>query len=100
MRARDAGYEVIGEGIRLTPAQIVRAAVDEDVHVVGLSILSARWSPRSSRGCVPRASKPWWSWTGSSRPRARSRCVGRGSRRCTHPEDFRPSEIVGRSPTS
>jgi ethylmalonyl-CoA mutase len=32
--------EVIYEGIRLTPAQIVRAAVDEDVHVVGLSILS------------------------------------------------------------
>jgi len=40
VRARDAGYEVIYEGIRLTPAQIVRAAVDEDVHVVGLSILS------------------------------------------------------------
>jgi ethylmalonyl-CoA mutase len=32
--------EVIYEGIRLTPEQIVRAAVDEDVHVVGLSILS------------------------------------------------------------
>ncbi len=40
VRARDAGYEVIYEGIRRTPAQIVRAAVDEDVHVVGLSILS------------------------------------------------------------
>ncbi len=32
--------EVIYEGIRLTPAQIVRAAVDEDVHLIGLSILS------------------------------------------------------------
>jgi (2R)-ethylmalonyl-CoA mutase len=31
---------VIYEGIRLTPAQIVRAAVDEDVHLIGLSILS------------------------------------------------------------
>jgi ethylmalonyl-CoA mutase len=40
VRARDAGMEVVYEGIRLTPAQIVRAAVDEDVHVVGLSILS------------------------------------------------------------
>jgi ethylmalonyl-CoA mutase len=39
MCARDLGM-VIFEGIRLTPAQIVRAAVDEDVHVVGLSILS------------------------------------------------------------
>jgi ethylmalonyl-CoA mutase len=40
IRARDLGMEVIYEGIRLTPDQIVRAAVDEDVHVVGLSILS------------------------------------------------------------
>jgi ethylmalonyl-CoA mutase len=40
LRARDLGMEVIYEGIRLTPDQIVRAAVDEDVHVVGLSILS------------------------------------------------------------
>jgi (2R)-ethylmalonyl-CoA mutase len=40
VRARDAGFEVVYQGIRLTPAQIVSAAVDEDVHVVGLSVLS------------------------------------------------------------
>jgi (2R)-ethylmalonyl-CoA mutase len=40
VRARDAGYEVIYQGIRLTPEMIAQAAVDEDVHVVGLSILS------------------------------------------------------------
>ncbi|TQS44155.1 protein meaA [Cryptosporangium phraense] len=40
VRARDAGFEVVYQGIRLTPAQIVAAAVAEDVHVVGLSILS------------------------------------------------------------
>jgi (2R)-ethylmalonyl-CoA mutase len=40
VRARDVGFEVIYQGIRLTPAQIVAAAVQEDVHVVGLSILS------------------------------------------------------------
>ena len=40
MRARDAGFEVVYQGIRLTPQQIARAAVDEDVHVIGLSILS------------------------------------------------------------
>ena len=40
MRARDAGFEVVYQGIRLTPAQLVAAAVAEDVHVVGLSILS------------------------------------------------------------
>ncbi|MEU5693629.1 protein meaA [Actinosynnema sp. NPDC020468] len=40
VRARDVGFEVVYQGIRLTPAQIVSAAVQEDVHVVGLSILS------------------------------------------------------------
>jgi (2R)-ethylmalonyl-CoA mutase len=40
LKARDAGFEVVYEGIRLTPAQIVNAALEESVHVVGLSILS------------------------------------------------------------
>ena len=40
LRARDAGFEVVYQGIRLTPAEIVAAAVAEDVHCVGLSILS------------------------------------------------------------
>jgi (2R)-ethylmalonyl-CoA mutase len=40
VRARDAGFEVIYQGIRLTPDQIVAAAVAEDVHCIGLSILS------------------------------------------------------------
>ena len=40
MRARDAGFEVVYQGIRLTPAQIAAAAVAEDVHCVGLSVLS------------------------------------------------------------
>jgi ethylmalonyl-CoA mutase len=40
VRARDVGFEVVYQGIRLTPAQIVAAAVEEDVDVVGLSILS------------------------------------------------------------
>ena len=40
VRARDAGFEVVYQGIRLTPEQIVSAAVAEDVDVVGLSILS------------------------------------------------------------
>jgi (2R)-ethylmalonyl-CoA mutase len=40
VRARDAGMEVVYQGIRLTPAEIARAAIDEDVHVIGLSILS------------------------------------------------------------
>jgi (2R)-ethylmalonyl-CoA mutase len=40
VRARDAGFEVVYQGIRLTPAQIVAAAVQEDVDLVGLSVLS------------------------------------------------------------
>ncbi len=40
LAARDAGIEVVYEGIRLTPEQIVAAAVAEDVHCVGLSVLS------------------------------------------------------------
>ena len=40
VRARDAGFEVIYSGIRLTPGQIAAAAVAEDVDCVGLSILS------------------------------------------------------------
>ncbi len=48
VRARDAGFEVVYQGIRLTPDQIVSAAVAEDVDVVGLSILSG-----SHRALVP-----------------------------------------------
>ncbi len=45
VRARDCGMEVVYEGIRLTPAQIVNAALEESVHVVGLSILSGSHLP-------------------------------------------------------
>jgi (2R)-ethylmalonyl-CoA mutase len=44
-RARDAGMDVVYDGIRLTPAEIVKAAANEDVHVVGLSILSGSHLP-------------------------------------------------------
>ena len=40
VRARDSGMDVVYEGIRLTPEQIVKAAQDGEVHVIGLSILS------------------------------------------------------------
>jgi len=40
VKARDVGMEVVYEGIRLTPAEIVQSAADEGVHVIGLSILS------------------------------------------------------------
>ncbi len=40
VRARDLGMEAVYPGIRLTPAQIAQQAADEDVHIIGLSILS------------------------------------------------------------
>ena len=40
VRAKDAGFEVIYQGIRLTPEQIVASAIDEDVDAIGLSIHS------------------------------------------------------------
>ena len=44
-RARDCGMEIHYDGIRLTPAEIVQAAVDQRAHVVGLSILSGSHLP-------------------------------------------------------
>ena len=41
--ARDSGIEVVYEGIRLTPARIANAALEEGVHIVGLSILSGSY---------------------------------------------------------
>src|SRR5215468_3192962 len=45
VRARDAGMDVVYEGIRLTPAEIVEAAREQRAHVVGLSILSGSHLP-------------------------------------------------------
>jgi ethylmalonyl-CoA mutase len=45
VRARDAGIDVVYEGIRLTPAQIVQEACRQDAHVLGLSILSGSHIP-------------------------------------------------------
>jgi len=40
VKARDVGFEVVYDGIRLTPQEIAQAAEEEGVHMVGLSILS------------------------------------------------------------
>ncbi|MDA7427276.1 protein meaA [Primorskyibacter aestuariivivens] len=44
-RARDCGMDISYEGIRLTPEEIVRGALEEEAHVVGLSILSGSHIP-------------------------------------------------------
>ena len=53
VRARDAGMDVVYEGIRLTPAQIAASALQEGVHVIGLSILSG-----SHRELIPAVMEP------------------------------------------
>ena len=104
VRARDAGFEVVYQGIRLTPEQIASAAVEEDVHVVGLSVLSGShmelvpevlrriarpdsltcrsWSEGSSRSRTPWRSRPWASLR-CSRPRttrSTTSCCGSSTR--------------------
>jgi ethylmalonyl-CoA mutase len=98
VRARDAGMDVVYEGIRLTPARIARTAVDEGVHVVGLSILSgshAELIPAVLRelsdagadvpvvvgGIIPRADE--------------ERLLEAGVSRVYTPKDFEVSRIMG-----
>ena len=49
MALRDAGFEVIYLGLRKTPAQIVGAAIQEDVDVIGLSVLSGAHAALAQR---------------------------------------------------
>jgi (2R)-ethylmalonyl-CoA mutase len=96
--ARDAGMEVIYQGIRLTPEQIVAAARDEDVDLVGLSVLSG-----SHRHLVPETMRLLRAAgvdapvvVGGIIPDAdRAELVAAGVARVYTPKDFRVSEIVG-----
>ena len=99
VRARDAGMDVVYEGIRLTPARIARTAVDEGVHVVGLSILSGSHARADPGACCASCGRPartcrWWS-AGSSRRRTRRRCSTPGVARVYTPKDFQVSRIMG-----
>jgi ethylmalonyl-CoA mutase len=100
VRARDAGFEVIYSGIRLTPAQIAAAAVAEDVHCVGLSILSGghaelvpevlRRLRQAGAGDVPVV-------VGGIIPPADARALlARGVAAVFTPRDFGLTAIVGR----
>ena len=86
--ARDAGLEVIYQGIRLTPEQIAAVALDEDVDVIGLSILSGshlELVPEVVRLCRERGVTRRW-WRAGSSPRTIARgCSPPTSRRSTRP---------------
>jgi len=99
VRARDAGFEVIYQGIRLTPEQIVAAAVAEDVHCVGISILSG-----SHMELVPRVLDGLKAAGGGDLPvivggiipdRDAARLRGLGVAAVFTPKDFGLTEIMG-----
>jgi (2R)-ethylmalonyl-CoA mutase len=96
--ARDAGMEVVYEGIRLSPARIANAALEESVHLVGLSILSGSHLPLVSEvldrmrrlgiGDVPVV-------VGGIVPPEDARALeAMGVARVYTPKDFRIDEIV------
>jgi (2R)-ethylmalonyl-CoA mutase len=95
--ARDAGMEVIYQGIRLTPEQIAAAARDEDVDLVGLSVLSGshrRLIPETLR-CLREAGVEAPVVVGGIIPEAdRAELLEAGIARVYTPKDFRLSEIV------
>ena len=100
VRARDAGFEVVYQGIRLTPEQIVSAALAEDVHCVGLSVLSGSHAelvpdvlhrlreagaadiPVIAGGIIP--------------PADAAALIGAGVAAVFTPKDFGITEIIGR----
>jgi (2R)-ethylmalonyl-CoA mutase len=99
LAARDAGFEVIYEGIRSTPEQIARAASDEDVSVVGLSILSG-----SHLELVPETMRLIREQAGENVPvvvggiiptEDRQRLLAAGVKRVYTPKDFEIGAILG-----
>ena len=89
VRARDVGFEVVYQGIRLTPEQIVAAAVQEGVHVVGLSILSGSHLavvPEVVDGLRAAGATTCRSWSAAScRRRTPRSCASAASLGCSRP---------------
>jgi ethylmalonyl-CoA mutase len=98
VRARDAGMDVVYEGIRLTPARIARTAVDEGVHVVGLSILSgshAELIPAVLRELAEAGADVPVVVGGIIPPADEAALLGAGVARVYTPKDFEVSRIMG-----
>jgi ethylmalonyl-CoA mutase len=100
VRARDAGFEVIYQGIRLTPEEIVAAAVAEDVHCVGLSILSgghAELVPEVLRGLREAGAADLPVVVGGIIPAADAEALrAQGVCAVFTPKDFGITAIIGR----
>jgi methylmalonyl-CoA mutase C-terminal domain/subunit len=94
---RDAGMEVIYSGLHRTPSQIVRTALDEDVQVVGLSILSGahlRLLPEVVRGLEAEGLKDVLVIAGGIIPEADARILREAGVAAVFPPGAPISEIV------
>jgi (2R)-ethylmalonyl-CoA mutase len=98
LKARDAGFEVVYEGIRRTPAEIVASAVEEGVHLVGLSILSGSHLslvPEVVRGLRDAGVEGVPVVVGGIIPEADARTLERdGVARVFTPKDFALTKVV------
>jgi (2R)-ethylmalonyl-CoA mutase len=98
LRARDVGMEVIYAGIRLTPEQIAASAIDEDVDVVGLSILSgshAELVPEVLARLAEAGSEVPVVVGGIIPPADERKLLEAGVARVYTPKDFEVSRIMG-----
>jgi (2R)-ethylmalonyl-CoA mutase len=96
--ARDAGMEVVYSGIRLTPAQIAAAAADEDVDVIGLSILSGshlELVPETLRLLRQAGVSAPVVVGGIIPPADQVKLLESGVARVYTPKDFRLSQVIG-----
>jgi (2R)-ethylmalonyl-CoA mutase len=96
--ARDAGMEVVYPGIRLTPAQIAAAAADEDVDLVGLSILSGshlELVPETIRLLREAGVTAPVVVGGIIPPADQTKLLESGVARVYTPKDFRLTEVMG-----
>ena len=99
VKARDVGFEVVYDGIRLTPQQIAQAAQEEGVHVVGLSILSGSHMELVESVLTELRSRDLANLPvvagGIIPPEDADRLVGLGVRAVYTPKDFDLNAIMG-----
>jgi (2R)-ethylmalonyl-CoA mutase len=98
VRARDVGMEVVYQGIRLTPEQIVSSAIEEDVDVVGLSILSGSHRelvPEVVRGLEEQGAEIPVVVGGIIPPADETALLEAGVARVYTPKDFELNRIMG-----
>ena len=96
--ARDSGIEVVDEGLRLTPARIAITALEEGVHIVGLSILSGSHMTLVKEvcaGCAIGVGEIRSPSAASSRPKTRREMLAAGIARVYTPKHYEIQDIMG-----